>query len=130
VLSETRVSQVQDYLSVLRFTVVTENAEHLAEGTLFGKSEPRMVRYGSFHGEFDLSGNLLLLRGVDKPGVIGAVGGALGDRNINISHFQFAREEEGGEALLFLNTDSRADDAALEALTALDNVKEVRRVTI
>lgn len=129
-MSETKVSRGEDFLSLLRFTVVTERREHLVEGTLFGKSEPRMVRYGSFRGEFDLSGNLVLLQGYDKPGVIGKVGTSLGENGVNISHFQFARKIPGGEALLFLNTDSRVDDAALDQLRALDHVESARRLTI
>ncbi|MFH0823370.1 MAG: phosphoglycerate dehydrogenase [Pseudomonadota bacterium] len=130
VVSETRVSKSEDFLSLLKYTVTTEADVHVAEGTLFGRSEPRMVRYNGYRGEFDPSGELLLIRALDMPGVIGAMGNTLGARGINISHFQFARKEKGGEALLFLNTDSRADDAAIEALAAMDNVTAVRRLKI
>jgi D-3-phosphoglycerate dehydrogenase / 2-oxoglutarate reductase len=130
VLSETRVSKAENFLSLLRYKVVTERREHVVEGTLFGRSEPRMVRYGAFRGEFDLSGNLILIHGLDKPGLIGKVGSTLGERGVNISHLQFARETLGGPALLFLNTDSKADDVALDALRALPYVDYVRRLTI
>lgn len=129
-LSETRVSKSENYLSLLRYKVTTEGGEHVVEGTLFGRSESRMVRYGLFRGEFDLSGELILVGAKDKPGVIGSVGATLGERQINISHLQFAREEEGGNALLFLNTDTRADEAAMEKLRALNNITWVRRVLI
>jgi D-3-phosphoglycerate dehydrogenase / 2-oxoglutarate reductase len=127
-VSETRVSKAEDFVSLLRYKVTTERCEHLVEGTLFGKSEPRMVRYGTFRGEFNLSGELILIYGIDKPGVIGKVGAALGEHGVNISHFQFARESPGGEALLFLNTDSRAGDEALQALLTLEHVNSVRRL--
>lgn len=130
VVSETKVSKGENFLSLLRYKVVTEKRDFKVEGTLFGRSEPRMVRYGSFRGEFDLSGELLLIHGVDKPGLIGKVGSTLGEKGINISHLQFARQEEGGEALLFLNTDVRADDKVLEGLKSLDHVVSVRRLTI
>lgn len=130
VVSETRISKTENFISLLRFKVVTERREHLVEGTLFGRSEPRMVRYGAFRGEFDLSGNLILIHGLDKPGVIGRVGSTLGDRGINISHLQFARETPGGPALLFLNTDSKAEDEVLDALRGLDHVHYVRRLVI
>jgi len=129
-VSETRVSKSEYFLSLLRYKVVTEAREQVVEGTLFGLSEPRMVRYGLFRGEFDIEGHLLLIRAVDRPGVIGAVGSALGKKGINISHLQFARAQEGGEALIFLNTDSAPDDAALKDLRALDNVEEVQRISM
>jgi D-3-phosphoglycerate dehydrogenase / 2-oxoglutarate reductase len=130
VVSETKVSKGEDFLSLLRYKVVTEKKDFIVEGTLFGRSEPRMVRYGSFRGEFDLSGELLLIHGVDKPGLIGKVGTTLGERGINISHLQFARQTEGGEALLFLNTDVRADESVLENLQSLAHVVSVRRLSI
>jgi D-3-phosphoglycerate dehydrogenase len=129
-VSETKVSRSEDFLSLLRYKVITERREHLVEGTLFGRLEPRMVRYQAFRGEFDLSGDLILIHGVDKPGVIGKVGATLGERGINISHFQFARQAQGGEALLFLNTDTKATDDAMEALQQLDSVESIRRLTI
>jgi D-3-phosphoglycerate dehydrogenase len=129
-VSETRTSRSEDFTSLLRFKVVTERNEHVMEGTLFGRSEPRIVRYDGFRGEFEPSGHMIVIRAMDRPGVIGAVGMTMGREGVNISRFSFGRSQEGGEALLFLNTDSRADNAALHALGALDNVTEVRRVTI
>ncbi len=129
-VSETKVSRAEDFLSLLRYKVVTEEREQVVEGTLFGKSEPRMVRYGAFRGEFDLSGDLLMIRGKDKPGLIGKVGTALGSCGINISHFQFARQEVGGDALLFLNTDSQADFPCVASIEELEHVVKVRRLTI
>ncbi len=129
-VSETRVSRSENYTSILRFKVITEKREHEVEGTIYGKSTPRMVRYGVFRGEFDLSGELILLHSYDRPKVIGSVGLALGDKGINISHFQFAREEAGGQALVFVNTDTKADESALEALRNLPNVISVRTLTI
>lgn len=129
-ISETRVSRTEDFTSLVHYKVTTERREHLVEGTLFGKSEPRMVRYGPYTGEFDLSGNLLLINAMDRPGVIGAIGTTLGSQGVNISHFQFARMEEGGEALLFLTTDSSSDEAAMKAIEGLENVNFVQKLSI
>jgi D-3-phosphoglycerate dehydrogenase len=130
VVSETKVKKSENFISLLRYKVVTERKDHVVEGTLFGKSEPRMVRYGAFRGEFDLSGELVLVHALDKPGVIGKVGATLGDKGINISHLQFARQREGGEALLFLNTDAKPGLDVMDALAKLDHVSWVKRLTI
>ncbi len=127
---ETKVSRSENFTSLIRFKVQTENREHDVEGTLFGKSKPRMVRYGAFRGEFDLFGELILIHSYDRPKVIGSIGLTLGDHGINISSFQFAREQVGGQALVFLNTDTKAEEAALEALRQLPNIISVRTLTI
>jgi D-3-phosphoglycerate dehydrogenase / 2-oxoglutarate reductase len=130
VISESKTSKSEDFQSMLRYRILTEDRDYVVEGTLFGRSEPRMVRYGAHRGEFDLSGEIIVIQALDKPGVIGNVGMALGRKGINISHLQFARQEVGGKALLFLNTDSRPQDDAVEALKQLENVFAVRRISI
>jgi D-3-phosphoglycerate dehydrogenase len=129
VVSETKVSRSDNFTSLLRYKVTTERHEHAVEGTLFGLSEPRMVRYGPYRGEFDIAGDVMLINAMDKPGVIGSIGTELGKRGVNISHFQFAREKEGGEALLFFNTDSKVDNATSESLEAFENITAVKRLS-
>ncbi len=130
VVSETKVKKSEDFVSLLRYKVVTERQDHVVEGTLFGKAEPRMVTYGGFRGEFDLSGELLLIRAIDKPGVIGRVGATLGEKGINIARLQFARQRQGGDALLFLNTDMKTDQKTIDQLSALENVLSVKRLAM
>jgi hypothetical protein len=43
---------------------------------------------------------------------------------------EFARAQEGGEALVFLNADSEADDAVLRDLRALAHVESVQQITM
>ncbi|HTY21942.1 MAG TPA: phosphoglycerate dehydrogenase [Desulfomonilaceae bacterium] len=129
VVSETKVSKGEAFTSLLRYKLTTERDAYVVEGTLFG-NESRMCRYGPYRGEFDLSGNMLLIDALDKPGIIGKVGSYLAERGVNISHLQFARQEQGGAALLFLNTDSRPDDKTVKALKVLDHVLSVSRIAI
>ena len=67
---------------------------------------------------------------MDKPGVIGNIGGVLGDNNINIAAMQFGRKEKGGSAVSLINIDSPVGDDVLHALGALPNVNSVKMVTI
>jgi D-3-phosphoglycerate dehydrogenase / 2-oxoglutarate reductase len=127
-VSEARVSRSEDFISLLSFKVITEKKEHVVEGTLFGRSEPRMCRFGAYRGEFDLAGDLIVINALDKPGLIGKVGSTLGGLGINISHLQFARQKQGGEAIVFLNTDSRPNKKAIEALESMESVLGVRRL--
>lgn len=130
IVSEARVSRSEDFISLLSFKVITEKKEHVVEGTLFGRSEPRMCRFGAYRGEFDLAGDLIVINALDKPGLIGKVGSTLGGLGINISHLQFARQKQGGEAILFLNTDSRPDEKAVETLGSMEYVLAVRRLKL
>jgi D-3-phosphoglycerate dehydrogenase / 2-oxoglutarate reductase len=77
-----------------------------------------------------LAGDLIVINALDKPGLIGKVGSTLGGLGINISHLQFARQKQGGEAILFLNTDSRPDEKAMETLGSVEYVLGVRRLKV
>ncbi len=51
---------------------------------------------------------MLVLRYTDRPGVIGALGGLLGEAGVNIAAMQVARAAEGGVAVGVLTLDPAA----------------------
>src|SRR4051812_12642630 len=70
-------------------------------GTLFGKNQmPKLVEVNGFDMDLDASGYLLFFVYTDRPGIVGAVGAALGEAGINIAGAQVSRTTRGGEALM------------------------------
>ena len=53
---------------------------------------------------------------MDRPGLIGFIGGTLGDEGVNIAQMNVGREEQGGEAIGVVNLDSVPSEKALEKL--------------
>jgi D-3-phosphoglycerate dehydrogenase / 2-oxoglutarate reductase len=77
-------------------------------GTLFGKNQvPKLTEVDGFDIDLDLSGYLLFFLYTDRPGVVGAVGAALGEAGVNIAGAQVSRTTRGGEALMAVTVDSR-----------------------
>jgi len=70
------------------------------------------------------------LRYVDKPGVVGAVGNALGTAKINIAGMQVARETAGGKALMAITVDSAVSESVTEAVKKEIGAELVRSVTL
>ena len=66
----------------------------------------RLTEIDGFELDIDLDGSLLFLRYTDRPGVVGLIGGTLGDLNINIAAMQVARKAAGGEAVMALALDA------------------------
>jgi D-3-phosphoglycerate dehydrogenase len=72
----------------------------------------------------------LFLRYSDKPGVVGAVGNALGKADINIAGMQVARSAAGGEALMALTVDSQISDDLITSVKKETGAVLVRSVTL
>ncbi len=71
---------------------VQERAEeNTVAGCVQPGGQPRLLEIDGIHVEAPLEGNVIYLRNLDVPGVIGRVGTALGQHNINIANFSLGR---------------------------------------
>ena len=101
------------------------------DGTLMGiRKVEKIIAIDGFDLDLPPTENLLFLRYVDKPGVVGAVGNALGSAKINIAGMQVSRDAEGGNALMAITVDSAVSDAVLAAVKAETGAALVRSVTL
>jgi D-3-phosphoglycerate dehydrogenase len=64
----------------------------MAEGTVLHGAEPRLLAFDKINVECPLDGNLVVLKNLDVPGVIGKIGTILGKRGLNIANFSLGRE--------------------------------------
>lgn len=99
-------------------------------GVLFGDDRPRIVQISNYHLEADPTGVVLLMLNNDVPGVVGAVGGVLGEHDINVGEWRLGRNADRTEALSFINLDSDPDPAVLDALRSLEAVQKAVLTTL
>ena len=66
----------------------------------------------------------------DQPGVVGSVGGCLGDAGLNISRMQLALVPERGEASMIVNVDPKPEEAVMEQLRALPHILSAQLVEL
>ena len=71
------------------------------------------------------SRHLLVVRNDDRPGMIGAVGTKLAASNVNISNMALGRSEQGGSALMVLDTEGPVPEASIAALRATPGITGV-----
>lgn len=130
-IKEELSNETGDFSTLVSATIVTDDGEMTAAGTIFGKQFLRLVRLDQFHLDAYLDGLLLLYRHIDRPGVIGYIGTVCGQRSVNIAHMALGRErnEQGGDAIAVLNLDNEPDAATLAevaknpAVTGVELVK-------
>ncbi|SFO37762.1 D-3-phosphoglycerate dehydrogenase [Geodermatophilus obscurus] len=129
-LDVTLTSDVEspDYRNLVRVHgVMADGREVAVAGTLFGKNQvPKLVEVDGFDMDLDLSGHLLFFVYQDRPGVVGAVGAALGEAGINIAGAQVSRTTRGGEALMAVTVDSPVGADLLADIAERIGAREAR----
>ncbi len=119
-----------DYPRLVGIELAGEGGGVELAGTLFGESDARVVRFEGYRLEFRPEGLLLVLRNLDRPGVVGKLGTILGEAGVNIADIHLARESQGEEAVAVLRVDAAPTPAALERLRALEEVLRVQLVDL
>jgi len=107
--------------NVLRVTF--KNAHH--QNTVAGcvqPSGPHLLEIDGIHVEAPLEGNVIYLRNLDVPGVVGRVGTVLGQQNVNIANFSLGRSEAGSSAVAVVQVDGDIPETVLEALRGVETV--------
>ena len=86
---------------------MADGSEVTVSGTLYGKNQvPRLTEVAGFDMDLEATGRLLFFTYGDRPGVVGAVGAALGEAGVNIAGAQVSRTTQGGDALMAVIVDS------------------------
>jgi len=130
--SVTTTPDSPEYRSMISLHAALSNGKSIkVDGTLMGiRKVEKIIAIDGFDLDLPPTDNLLFLRYVDKPGVVGAVGNALGTAKINIAGMQVARESAGGKALMALTVDSAVSDSVTDSVKKEIGADLVRSVTL
>ncbi|NLA10911.1 MAG: phosphoglycerate dehydrogenase [Firmicutes bacterium] len=125
---ESLSQNVDNFTNLIVLTVKAGSEKHTIAGTIFNRSDIRIVRIGDYRIEVIPSPYMLLCTYTDRPGVIGRVGTFLGHHQINIAGMQVGRRSAGGEAIMALQVDEQITPALLEQLAQLEGIIMARFV--
>ncbi|WP_026486345.1 phosphoglycerate dehydrogenase [Caldanaerobius polysaccharolyticus] len=116
-------NEVGNYTNLVK--VRFENSKRALEfaGTVFGKGELRIVSFMGYDVEFEPSEHMVVVKNVDKPGVIGQIGTLLGVSKVNISMMRVSPSREDGMALMVLGVDSQLSKETLSMIKNVDGVE-------
>ncbi|MEM1396712.1 MAG: phosphoglycerate dehydrogenase [Pseudomonadota bacterium] len=127
-IAETFQDSAKNFESVIRLRIVSERSERIVAGALFG-SIPRIVEIDGVEMEAAISPRMLFVNNDDKPGFIGALGGTLGDKGVNIATFNLGRSSRGADAIALLAVDDVIDDAVIADVRSLPHVKRAKSLS-
>ena len=127
---ESRSTTAEDFASMVAITATGKGEQNSIAGALFGTKDFRIVQINDFLIEAVPEGNMLLIQNYDRPGVIGNIGTALGNRDMNIATMQFSRDRSGGVAISLLHLDSVITKEVVEELSQLPNIISVKHIEL
>ena len=124
----TKSSSSADYNELIEVRTIDSNGkEQSVRGTIIGKNaDPRIVEVDGEAIEARPVDTLLVVRNLDKPGIVGKVGSILGQFGVNIANMSLSRSEGSESALTILELDEEPAPEAIKQLVADADIQEAR----
>ncbi|PRX26423.1 D-3-phosphoglycerate dehydrogenase [Orenia metallireducens] len=129
-VSEIKNDDTNVYSSLITLKVKNSQGVRQLSGTVFNKSELRVVEIDGYEIDIVPKGILLVTSHTDQPGVVGKVGSLLGDNGVNIASLKLGRNKIGGKAIMVLNIDQEIDNDLKEELLEIDGMADVNVLTL
>ncbi len=129
-IKEAKATGEEEFVTMIKLELKTDKETRIVCGTLSSNKQPRIVKINDYYVEATPSGEMLMIRNLDKPGIIGNLGSLLGKHNINIAAMSFGRKTPGGEAVSVLNVDSQITPDILEKIKKLENIISAKVVEV
>jgi D-3-phosphoglycerate dehydrogenase len=127
---EVRSDDAGNFTSQLVLKIKTDRGAQQVAGTLYKKSEPRIINVNGIPLEVTPSGSMLVLVNNDQPGVIGTIGTLLGDSHINIARMELGREAPNGRAISVIGIDAPVSSSLLEQLRRLPQILSAKQIRL
>ena len=130
--SVTTTPESHEYRSMISLHLALSNGKSIkVDGTLMGiRKVEKIIAIDGFDLDLPPTENMLFLRYSDRPGIVGAVGNALGAAKINIAGMQVARQAQGGSALMAITVDSSVTETVSASVAKEIGADLVRSVSL
>jgi len=131
-LREVNDPQSGDYVSLLRVRCVRRDGRvvRVAGTVLQPGDRERIVEVWDTPIDVEPTAHMAFFRYDDRPGVIGAIGTACGEADVNIAAAQVGRKSGGGEAIMALALDAALAPTVLAGITEHIGAHEGRAISL
>jgi len=114
------------YKDLIRVHLTTSGGTTTVSATL-AHDGPHIVEVKDFWVDVTAGeGYLLICENLDRPGMVGAVGTFLGEKDINISFMRVGREKVRGQALMIMGLDDDLDSETLTQIARIPDITSAR----
>jgi D-3-phosphoglycerate dehydrogenase len=128
---QTTATDAESYVSLVRVSGHDRSGKLVrVAGTVLTSDRQRLVEVWNSDMDIEPAAHMALFRYDDRPGVMGAVGTALGAHDVNIASAQVGRIPGEEQAVMALALDSAVNRAVLQAIGEQIGAAEARAVTL
>ncbi len=106
-----------DHRNLVTLRGTLADGRQVAVGGTVVHGRERLVEVDGYDVDLALAEHLAFLVHRDRPGMVGTVGGILGEAGVNIAGMQVARQTPGGDVLVVLEVDSALDGCLLHEIS-------------
>ncbi|RAP40558.1 phosphoglycerate dehydrogenase [Rhodovulum viride] len=110
----------------IKMTVVTDKRERSIAGTVFSDGKPRFIQIKGINIDAEIGEHMLYTTNRDVPGIIGALGAAMGAHGVNIANFTLGRTKAGEDAIALMYLDQPMPAHVVEELEKTGLFQQVR----
>lgn len=129
-VKEAKLSREEEFVNLVSVKIDTDKEIRRIWATLSANRQPRIVKIDEFYVELSPCGEMIVIKNLDKPGIIGNLGTLLGRQNVNIAGMSFGRREPGGEAISVLNVDGLVSQELLDKIRNIENILAVKLIKL
>ncbi len=106
--------------NVLTVQMKTSEQSREVQGTVLHGTSPRLIAIDGIDIEAPLERNLIYIRNLDVPGVVGKVGTVLGNHRVNIADFSLGRGQQAAKTTAVGKKSSGAERATAVCVVHID----------
>jgi len=126
VLRESKSAQEGEFVNLIQLEIKTDKETKVISGTLSGNKQPRIVKIDDYYLELYPVGEMIFIRNLDKPGLIGSLGTLMGKNGINIAAMALGRNKPGDKAISVWSVDKQVSSVILDKIKELENILTVK----
>jgi D-3-phosphoglycerate dehydrogenase len=129
-IQEIHSNKEEEFVNFIKLELLTDKESLEVWGTISSNKKPRIVKVNNVYVEAVPSGNVLFIRNNDIPGIVGAVGTALGNAQVNIAYITFGREKAGATAVSVVNVDGSVPPGVIEDIRRIKGVQFAKMLNV
>ncbi|MCP4182528.1 MAG: phosphoglycerate dehydrogenase [Hyphomicrobiales bacterium] len=127
-VSETMRDKSGVFDSYIKINVETEGNQRSIAGTVFSDAKPRFIQIKGINLDAEVGRYMVYTTNRDVPGIIGLLGGMLGEAGVNIANFNLGRDKPGGNAIALLYVDQPIESHLMDKLLKDGRIKRARQL--
>ena len=129
-VTSTKSTSQADYSELIEVEAASQTHRTSVAGILIGTARsPRIVQVDGESIEANPEGALLIVRNLDKPGIVGKLGTLLGERQVNIGNMSLSRDI-GGESDLALTIFQLDQEPSVEVIDDIKSDGDIHEATV